>query len=80
MAFIGINMFASSLFTTFSNGLISVVLSVLRTFVILTICMFGLSALLGADGFWISWAAAELLACVVSVIFMLKYRQRYEYM
>ena len=79
-AFIGINMFASSLFTAFSNGVVSAVLSVLRTFVILTICMFGLSALLGAEGFWISWAAAELLACVVSVVFMLKYRQRYEYM
>lgn len=78
-AFIGINMYASSLFTAFSNGLISAVLSVLRTFVILTVCMFGLSFLLGAEGFWISWAAAELLACAVSAVFMIKYRKRYEY-
>lgn len=78
--FIGVNMFASSLFTAFSNGVVSAVLSVLRTFVILTICMFGLSALLGAEGFWISWAAAELLACAVSAAFLIKYRKRYEYL
>ena len=79
-AFIGINMYASSLFTAFSNGFVSALLSALRTFVILTACMFGLSFLLGEDGFWISWAAAELLACAVSAFFMLKYKKRYEYL
>lgn len=77
--FIGVNMFASSMFTAFSNGIVSAVLSIVRTFVILTACMLGFSALLGAEGFWISWAAAEALACGVSIVFMVNYRKRYEY-
>ena len=77
--FMCINMFASGLFTAFSNGAVSGLLSVLRTFVFLAIAMFGMSALLGDIGFWISWSVAEILACIVSVAALIRYRKRYDY-
>ena len=74
---VGFNIFASGLFTAFSNGAISALLSCVRTFAILTLCLFGLSALFGADGLWVSWSAAEALSLILSVVLLLTYRSRY---
>lgn len=73
----GFNIFASGLFTAFSNGAISALLSCTRTLVILTAMLFGLSALFDADGLWASWSAAEVLSLILSIILLLKYRRRY---
>ncbi len=55
--FIGINTFGSGLFTAFGNGLVSALLSLSRTFVVLSCCLFGLTALFGGPGLWCAWPA-----------------------
>ncbi len=78
--FAGISIFGSGLFTAFSNGLVSGVLSFIRTFVVLTACLYGLTALWGGTGLWLAWPAAELLSVIVTFAALRHYRDRYQYM
>lgn len=75
--FTGYNIFASGVFTAFSNGGISALLSGVRTFAAFSICIFGLSALFGANGLWSAWAVAELLSLILSIGMLIKYQKRY---
>lgn len=76
---IGVNIFGSGLFTAFSNGLVSGLLSLVRTFVILTVCLYGLTALFKGPGLWSAWPAAEFLSLIVTVIVLRKFRKKYRY-
>ncbi|MDO4453499.1 MAG: MATE family efflux transporter [Eubacteriales bacterium] len=77
--FAGINIFASSFFTALNNGLISALISFLRTLVFQVASVLLLPLILGIDGIWISIVAAELIACGVSLAFILKKRAVYHY-
>ena len=77
--FVGVNIFGSGLFTAFSNGLVSGALSFIRTFLILVLCLYGLTALFGGTGLWLAWPAAEALSLVVTFLTLRRYRGRYEY-
>ena len=61
--FAGINIFASSFFTALNNGLISALISFLRTLVFQVASVLLLPLILGIDGIWISIVVAELIAC-----------------
>ena len=78
--FVGYNTFYSGLFTAFSNGLISGILSLVRTLIILVICLYLLSAMFGGVGLWASWPVAEFLSFIVCIIFILKYKEKYKYL
>lgn len=78
--FLGYNTFFSGLFTAFSNGVISALLSFIRSLFILTICLYLLSYLFGGIGLWSAWTVSELISFAISVIFVLKYKSRYEYL
>ena len=78
--FVGINTFASGLFTAFSNGLVSGLLSFIRTFVIITASMFIMTALFGGTGLWNAWPVAEAISLLVSFMAFRKYKDRYGYM
>lgn len=77
--FTGINIFASALFTAFSNGIISAVLSLLRTFLFLVACLLFLPFIWGVDGIWAAVPIAEALAFFISVYYLIKYRKVYKY-
>ena len=77
--FMGFNIFASGLFTSFSNGLISAILSFLRTFVFIIVAIMVLPKFLDVNGIWLSIPLAEVVALVVSIILMLKYKKVYHY-
>lgn len=77
--FTGVNIFASALFTAFSNGVVSAILSFLRTFVFLVACLLLLPLLWRVDGVWLAVPAAELLALCVSVFYLIKLRKVYHY-
>ena len=62
------------------NGLISAILSVARTFIVLVVCLYLLSYLFQGMGLWVAWPVAELVAFIISIIFILKYKNRYEYL
>ena len=78
--FIGTNIFGSGLFTAFGNGMISGLLSLIRSFAVLTCCLYGLTALFGGVGLWSAWPVAELLSCFVTMYFLKKYSGKYQYM
>lgn len=77
--FTGINIFASALFTAFSNGKISAILSFLRTFFFLVFCLLGLPLIWGVDGIWLAVPIAEILAFFISVYYLVKYKKIYHY-
>ncbi len=78
--FTGINVFGSGLFTAFGNGLVSGILSFIRTFVAFTVCLYGLTALFGGPGLWVAWAVAESVSLLPTFYAILKYKNRYQYL
>ena len=79
LCFIGFNIFASGMFTALSNGLVSAVLAFSRSFVFMMIAMIALPRLFGVNGIWLAMPAAELMALVLSVFMLLRYRRKYGY-
>lgn len=75
----GINIFGSGMFTAFSNGKISAILSLLRTFVFFLMGIFVLPRIMGVDGVWLVVPFAEVATMIVSLIFMYKYKKEYLY-
>lgn len=73
------NIFASSFFTALNNGLISALISFLRTLLFQVAMIFILPAIWGISGIWLSVVFAEILAVVVSIICIVKNRKKYEY-
>ena len=75
----GFNIFASSFFTALNNGLVSAVISFVRTLFFQIVCVLALPALLGVNGVWLASPAAELLSLCVSAAFVLCLRKKYGY-
>ena len=78
--FAGFNIFASSFFTALNNGLISAVISFLRTLVLQTSSVILLPLIFGVDGIWYAITAAEIFATTISVIFLFAKRKKYHYL
>jgi Na+-driven multidrug efflux pump len=76
----GFNIFGSSLFTALNNGLISAVISFVRTLICQTCAVMILPMMFDLDGIWFSVVAAELVALLLTAFFTVKYRNRYHYM
>ena len=78
--FAGLAIFGSSFFTALNNGLISAIMSFLRTMVFQVIAVLWLPVLLGdIDGIWLSIVAAEFLAATVTSTFLICMRKKYSY-
>lgn len=77
--FAGLNIFGSSFFTALGNGLVSALISFLRTLVFQAAAVLLFPLLWGIDGIWLSIVAAELMAAAVTFLFMVGMRARYHY-
>lgn len=77
--FYGVNVFASSFFTALNNGGVSAAIAFLRTLVFQVLAVLGLPFLLGLDGIWWAVSVAEILALIVSAIFLVLKRKQYHY-
>ena len=77
--FLGVNIFSSSFFTALNNGLVSALLSFLRTLLFQAATLIIMPEILGIDGIWLSIVAAELMALGMSIYFFKKMRPRYRY-
>lgn len=75
----GANIFASSMFTAFSNGRISATISFLRTFVFIILAITVLPIWLEINGIWLAVPFAEGLTLVFSLGYICKYRKVYHY-
>lgn len=77
--FMGFAIFASGFFTALSDGLTSALISFLRTLVFQVAAVLLLPALCGIDGIWLSIVVAELMAVILSAIFLIAKRNQYHY-
>lgn len=75
----GFNIFGSSFFTALNNGLISALISFLRTLVFQVAAVLLLPVFFGLDGIWWSVVVSDLAAILLTTICMIKYRKRYQY-
>ncbi len=75
----GINIYGSSFFTALSNGLVSALISFLRTLLFQMVAVLVLPLMFGLDGIWISVVVAEVMALVVTVFFFVTKKKKYGY-
>ena len=78
--FADLAIFGSSFFTALNNGLVSAIMSFMRTVIFQVAAVLLLPVWLGGiDGIWLSIVVAELLAAVVTSVFLVCMRKRYSY-
>lgn len=75
----GINIFASGFFTALNNGAVSAIISFLRTIIFKVSAVLILPNFIGIDGIWVSVVLADLLAVIISLIFLITKRKKYKY-
>ena len=75
----GFNIFSSSFFTALNNGIVSAAISFLRTLLFQIAMIFILPAIWGVNGIWLAVVFAEILALIVSIIFLYINREKYQY-
>ena len=69
---VGVNVYASALFTALNDGKTSAILSFCRTVVFLVLPVFILPMFIGIDGVWASIPAGELLSIIMVVYYFRK--------
>lgn len=77
--FAGFAIFSSAFFTALNDGVTSALISFLRSLVFQIIAVLVFPVLWGIDGIWFSIIAAELMAVVISAIFLFTKRKKYNY-
>ena len=73
------NIFASSFFTALNNGVVSAIISFVRTLVFEVSMIFVLPLILGLNGLWLAVVVAEFLSLLLSLGFMFKNSKKYGY-
>ncbi|MCQ2382300.1 MAG: MATE family efflux transporter [Clostridia bacterium] len=76
---IGVNIFISSFFTALNNGIISAIISVMRTLGFKLLAAILLPLWFGVEGIWWSITFAETMALIISVSFLLAKKHKYHY-
>ncbi len=77
--FAGIAIFGSGFFTALNNGLVSALISFLRTLIFQVAAVLIIPAILGINGIWISTVVAEIFAVITTVIFLITLKKKYRY-
>ena len=76
----GFNIFGSSFFTALNNGVVSAVISFLRTLVFQIGAVLILPVVFGGiNGIWSSVTVAELLTLCITITFFVRQRRKYHY-
>ena len=76
----GFNIFGSSLFTALNNGLISAVISFVRTLICQIAAVLLLPLIFGLDGIWWAIVVSESVALILTLFCFFKFKNRYHYM
>ncbi len=77
--FSGMAIYGSSFFTALNDGLTSALISFLRTLVFQVAAVIIFPLIWGIDGIWVSIVAAELMATLTTVLFLVIKRKKYGY-
>lgn len=77
--FVGMSVFGSGFFTALNNGVVSALISFLRTLVFQLFLVLVLPFFLDIDGIWLSAVISEVMSFFVTIIFLLCKRKKYQY-
>ena len=77
--FMGLNIYASALFTALSNGKVSALLSFCRTFVFVVGLLFLLPAWWKMTGVWLAIPVAETMSFFMTLFYFWKYKDVYRF-
>ena len=75
----GFNIYGSAFFTALNDGLVSAIISFLRTLLFQVVAVMVLPIFFELDGIWYAVIMAELLALVVTVGFLVTKKSKYQY-
>lgn len=75
----GLNIYSSSFFTALGNGLISALISFLRTLLFQMVAVLVLPLIFELNGIWMSIIVAEVTALVVTISLLVANRKKYGY-
>jgi Na+-driven multidrug efflux pump len=78
--FSGVNIFASAFFTALNNGLVSALISFLRSLVFQVMMILCLPLLWGVDGIWLAVMVAELMTLVITLTLLAAKKKQYHYL
>lgn len=77
--FSGIAIYGSAFFTALNDGLVSALISFMRTLLFQVAAVLIFPLIWGVDGIWFSVVAAEIIAAIVTVLFIAGKRKKYKY-
>lgn len=77
--FCGFSIYGSSFFTALNNGMISALISILRTLGFQLVSVIILPLMIGVNGIWLSMVVAEIGSFFMTIIFLLIKKKRYSY-
>ena len=77
--FSGASIFGSSFFTALNDGVVSALISFLRTLVFQVLAVLVFPLLWNLDGIWLSIVGAEAMALIVTLLFLLGKQKKYHY-
>lgn len=77
--FCGMAIFGSGFFTALNNGLISAIISFLRTLVFQIAAVIILPLIFGTNGIWFSIVVAEFMAATLTALFIIANKKKYNY-
>ena len=75
----GFSSFGSAFFTALNNGAVSAIISFLRTLVFQVAAVLTFPLIWDIDGIWLSIVGAEVMAVIVTVVFLLAKKKKYGY-
>ncbi len=75
----GLNIFSSGFFTALNNGLVSAIISFFRTLVFQLLAVLLFPEIIGEASIWWSVAFSEMVALIISLIFLICNNKRYGY-
>ena len=75
----GLSIFGSGFFTGLNNGLISAIISLVRSFVFELAAIWLLPLALNSDGIWASGAIAEIGSTAMTIFFFIHEKKKYNY-
>jgi Na+-driven multidrug efflux pump len=77
--FSGVAIFGSGFFTALNDGLVSAIISFMRTLVLQVVCVLTLPLFFDIDGIWASGVVAEAVATVLTFVLIIANHRKYQY-
>lgn len=75
----GLGIFSSAMFTAFSDGKTSAIISFSRTFIFIAGAILILPNIMGEIGIWLAVSSAEVFGFIVAIVYLIKKKNKFYY-